>query len=1115
MLCSKCNTENLPDAVFCNQCGARIEALCPSCGIGNPAGSKFCRRCGSELSIPDARPKADSLLSQVTATHVADSADGERKTVTALFADIKGSLELMEDLDPEEARAIIDPALKLMIEAVRRYDGHIVQSTGDGIFALFGAPVGSEDHPQRALYAALRMQDEMRRYSTQLREAGNQPIEARVGIDTGEVVVRSLRTGDGHTEYTPIGLSTSLAARMQALAPVGSIAVTETTERFCAGYFSFKPLGPTRVKGLTEAVNVFEVTGLGSLRTRLQRANSRGFTRFVGREREVEALRHAAELACAGHGQVVAVMADPGVGKSRLLHEFKLISQSNWTILQAFSVSYGKASSYLPVIELLKDYLEIGPGDDERKRREKVNGKIVTLDRSLEDTLPYLLTLLSLNSGNDPLAQMDAQIKRRRTHEALKRILLRESLDRPLMLIFEDLHWIDAETQGLLNALVDSIANARILLLVNYRPEYSHKWHSKTYYTQLRLDPLGKESADEMLTALLGDGKDLLPLRRLIIERTEGNPFFMEEIVQVLLDEGALVRDGEVKLTQLLNSIRVPATVQAMLAARIDRLPPADKDLLQTLAVLGKEFTLGQLKTIAMGNDSELDQCLAHLQSAEFIYEQPTVGDVEYTFKHALTQEVAYSSILIERRKQIHESVARAIESIFAANLTDHYDELAHHFVRSGNSLRAVNYLGLAAQQAMTRSAYTEAVSQLNTALELLRRQPHCAQRYQAEIKMMLSLATATTLGSSFGLGAEAVIDILEPACELCRRIGDEASLFEALEPLARQYSIRDENQRTREIGEELVRLSIKLNQEPGLVARALTCRGYAPFFDGDLIRASQDLEHANTSAMSNSGQRPNVVQSRLENQGFMALTLCLLGYPERAQVISDQTLAIARRSIDSPADLALVLFCSTLLNLLLRDWTRACSQAHEATALADKHGLVSFASFSDFILGCALANLGQGEKGFAELSRSQTNPLPAGPKYWFLYGVATAYLSAHRRHDGLAAIEELLRIIGRTGTRFNEAEARRLKGELLLLDDDASTIEAAECFRDAISIAGRQGAKSWELRATTSLARQLDKQGRRQEARTMLAEIYNWFTEGFDTADLKDAKALLDELSV
>src|SRR5271163_4262844 len=528
MRCSNCKTENPPGQKFCGDCGAPLANTCPKCGADNPAGQRFCGECGTALgasAVAASAKKANDSRIRVVDTPAAENLEGERKTVTALFADIKGSTELEQDLDPEEARAIVDPALKLMIEAVHRYDGYVVQSTGDGIFALFGAPLAHEDHPQRALYAAVRMQEEMRRYSAKLREGGDLPVEARVGVNTGEVVVRTIATGSAKTEYAPIGHTANLASRMQALAPTGSIAVSENTRRLVEGYFLLKPLGPTRVKGLSESINVYEVTGIGLLRTRLQRAVGRGLTKFVGREREMETLKHAAELAKSGRGQVVAAMAEPGVGKSRLYFEFKATSQSGWMVLEAFSVSHGKASSYLPVLDLLHGYFKIVGEDDPRTRREKVAGRITILDRSLEDTLPYLFSLLGIVDGNDPLAQMDGQLKKRRTLEAIKRILLRESLNQPLMVIFEDLHWIDEATQEFLNLLADSLGTAKILLLVNYRPEYSHKWNSKTYYTQLRLDPLGRESAGEMLSALLGDGVEVEALKRVIIEKTEGNPF--------------------------------------------------------------------------------------------------------------------------------------------------------------------------------------------------------------------------------------------------------------------------------------------------------------------------------------------------------------------------------------------------------------------------------------------------------------------------------------------------------------------------------------------------------------------------------------------------------------
>src|SRR5580700_1754892 len=575
MRCSKCGTESTSGRKFCAECGTPFANRCAKCGAESSATAKFCEDCGAPVGAP---ASASSKKSNDSSIRVADSPapenlEGERKTVTALFADIKGSTELEQDLDPEEARAIVDPALRLMIDSVRRYDGYVVQSTGDGIFAIFGAPIAHEDHPQRSLYAALRMQEELRRYSDKLLADGRAPLEIRVGVNTGEVVVRSISTGAGNVEYTPIGHTTNLASRMQAVAPTGSIAITEQTRRLVEGYFALKPRGPTRVKGVSEPVNVYEVTGLGPLRTRLQRSAGRGLTKFVGREREMEALKHAAGQAKSGHGQIVAAMAEPGVGKSRLFFEFKVTSQSGWMVLETFSVSHGKASAYLPVIDLLRNYFDISIIDDERKRREKVAGRITILDRSLEDTLPYLFSLLGIVEGDDPLAQMDGQIRKRRTLDAIKRILLRESLNQPLMVIFEDLHWIDEQTQELLNLRADSIGTAKFLLLVNYRPEYSHQWNSKTYYTQLRLDPLGVESADEMLTALLDAGKDLIPLKRLIIERTEGTPFFMEEMVQALFEDGVIQRNGTVKLAKSMSAVKVPATVQAILASRIDRLP--------------------------------------------------------------------------------------------------------------------------------------------------------------------------------------------------------------------------------------------------------------------------------------------------------------------------------------------------------------------------------------------------------------------------------------------------------------------------------------------------------------------------------------------------------------
>src|SRR5712691_12081710 len=552
---------------------------------------------------------------------------------------------------------------------------------------------------------------------------------------------------------------------MQAIAPTGSIAITEHTRRLVEGYFQLKSRGPSRIKGLVEPINVYEVTGLGPLRTRLQRAATRGLTKFVGRDREIDALKHALEQAQAGRGQIVAAIAEPGVGKSRLFYEFKAISQSGCMVLEAFSVSHGKASAYLPVIDLLHGYFEITSEDDGRRRREKVGGRVLMLDRALEDALPYLFSLLGIADTPDPLAQMDGQVKKRRTLDAIKRVLLRESFNQPLIVVFEDLHWIDSETQALLNLLADGIANAHILLMVNYRPEYHHEWGNRSHYVQLRLDPLGSQNAAEMLSGLLGEGPELVPIKRTIIERTEGNPFFIEELVQALFDEGVLVRNGTIKVGRSVSQLRIPPTAQAVLAARIDRLPAEQKELLQTLAVVGREFSIGLIRRVVQLSDVGLDRMLGDLQLAEFIYEQPAFPEAEYIFKHALTQEVAYNSILLERRKQIHEQAALAIEAMFATNLPDHYSDLARHYVRSGNVPKAINYLQLAASQSLARSAYSEADAQLTAALDLLRGQVENTERDRTEIGLTLSLAMCSGVGAIRGLGTS--VSMLERALQL------------------------------------------------------------------------------------------------------------------------------------------------------------------------------------------------------------------------------------------------------------------------------------------------------------------------------------------------------------
>jgi len=700
MKCPRCQQDNPAHARFCLGCGGRLALACASCGAELPGNARFCVQCGQPVATFTVAERS-SAPKAYTPKHLAEkiltsrsALEGERKQVTVLFADLKGSMELLADRDPEEARKIIDPVLELMMEAVHRYEGTVNQVMGDGIMALFGAPLAHEDHATRACYAALRMQNGVAHYAEDLRKRDGVDVQIRVGLNSGEVVVRSIGS-DLHMDYTAVGQTTHLAARMEQLARPGTTLITDTTLRGAEGFVQVKSLGPTPIKGLAEAVQIYEVAGAGTARTRLQAAMARGLTRFVGRDAEVDQLRQALDQAGSGRGQIVAVVGEPGVGKSRLFYEFIHSHRTQgWLVLESSSVSYGKATPYLPLVDLLKSYFKIAEQDDTRAVRAKVTGNVLTLDEGLKDSVGPLLWVLDALPKDHDFMGLDAAERRTRTLEAVKRVLLRESRTQPLLLVFEDLHWIDAETQALLDAMVEGLPTASILLAVNYRPEYQQPWGNKSYYRQLRVDALPPDTARALLETLLGGQPALHPLRRLLIERTEGNPLFLEESVRALVEMEVLVGErGAYRLGKDPVAIQIPATVQAILAARIDRLPPDDKRLLQIASVIGKDLRWTLLLETAEQSEDHLRGGLARLQAAEFVYEAKLFPDLEYTFKHALTHEVAYGSLLQDRRRAIHAQIVGAIERVYADRLGEHVDRLAHHAFRGEMWEKAFHYL--------------------------------------------------------------------------------------------------------------------------------------------------------------------------------------------------------------------------------------------------------------------------------------------------------------------------------------------------------------------------------------------------------------------------------------
>ena len=662
------------------------------------------------------------------------------------------------------------------MEAVHHYEGTVSNAMGDGIVALFGAPLAHEDHAIRACYAALRMQERIKRHAKDVLRTHGVNLQIRVGLNSGDVVVRTI-SSDLHMDYSAIGRTTHLAARMEQLATPGSILLTPATLRLAEGFVATKSLGAVAVKGLLDPLEVHVLTGIGAARTRLQAGARRGLTPFVGRDDELAQLRRKQQRAREGHGQVAAIVAEPGVGKSRLLYELtRSASAEDWLVLECGALSYGKSMGYLPVISLLKSYFEIGEQDSLELISDKVTTKLGALDRALEPTLPALLALLDAPVEDATWLTLDPSQRRQRMLDAVRHLLLRQARRQPVLLIFEDVHWIDAETQALLDSLVESLGSARILLLVTYRPEYRHAWAGKSYFVQMRLDALAAESTAELLDALLGKDAALAPLKRLLVRR--GNPFFLEETVRTLVETKALEGSlGEYRIIRPVETIEVPATVQIILAARIDRLSTDDKHLLQVAAAVGRHVPFSLLRAIVDLSDEVLRKSLYRLQAAEFVYETGLFPDLEYSFKHALTQDVAYSSMLHEQRRELHAAIVEAIEALYHNRLGEQVERLAHHARQGEVWVKALHYLHQAGTKVFLRSANREAATYFEQALDALRHLPETRDAIAELLDLRFDLRNALVpLGEGGRMGA-----LLDEARALAEAVGDQHRLGRAL----------------------------------------------------------------------------------------------------------------------------------------------------------------------------------------------------------------------------------------------------------------------------------------------------------------------------------------------
>lgn len=1074
-------------------------------------------RTSSRPAQPEVTP--ESQLTHAESPPPYHPLEAERRQLTVMFCDLADSTKLSGQLDPEDLRDVIRAYQATGADVIERYDGYIAQYLGDGLMVYFGWPQAHEDDAQRAVHAGLGILEAMGQLNTRLEQDKGIRLGVRIGVHTGLVVVSEIGKGASQ-EHLALGEAPNIASRIEGIAERDTVAISDTTYRLIQGYFVCETLGHYTLRGTDSPQQVYRVVRTSGMQSRLDVALTRGLTPLVGRESEVTLLLERWGQAKHGQGHIVLISGEAGIGKSRLLQVLKdQVTGDAHTLWECRSSPYYENTALYPLTDLLQRLLQWQSDDGPQERLEKLERVLQSCQLSLAESVPLFATLLSLPLPETPYPPLDLTPERQRqkTLQTMVAMVLEQAEYQPVLFILEDLHWTDPSTLEWLKVLIEQVPMAPVLTVLTCRPEFAPPWGLRAYFTFIALHRFTGLQIETMVTRVAGGKTVPTEVMQHLVEKSDGVPLYVEEMTKAILEAGVLQEtDSHYEMTGQLTSMAIPTTLQDSLMARLDRLGTA-RSVAQLAGAIGRQFTYEVLHAVSPMDEATLQRELGRLVEAELVYQRGTPPQAIFIFKHALIQDTAYQSLLKSTRQQVHQRIAQVLEQQFTETAAIQPELLAHHYTEAGQHETAMRYWEQAGLQAIERSANVEAIGHLTRGLEVLTMQLDTPERMQQELTLLPALGVA--LRAIKGFGAPEVGQVYARARELCQQVEETPQLFPVLRGLWEFYELQGELQTARELGEQLLTLAQRV-QEEELLLVAHNVLGDTLIWLGEFADAREHLEQG--VALYNPHQYRSHAflygyDSGVHCLSFLAWALWYLGYPDQALRRIHEALTLAQE-LSHPFSLAFALAFAAWLHRLRREEQAAQEQAAAVINLAADQEFLFWESWGTVLQGSSLAERGQSAEGIAQMHQGIAAWRATGAELqlpYYLSLLVEAYGKAGQVVEGLRVLDEALTVVHKTGERQHEAELYRLKGELFLMKDVLDTQEAESCLRQAVDVARQQQAKSLELRAAISLSRLWRQQGNRTKAHELLAPIYSWFTEGFDTADLQEAKASLEQLPV